>query len=87
MWKFLVKLGIRKGDVSKRQQAMMVAMIGTLPGSTKVCKFSSSCHCFYHFPTTSYSPITISGCNKDWRVRNYTYFWRGVVVARCHQCS
>jgi hypothetical protein len=54
-----MKLGIGKGDVSRRQQAMLVAMIGALPGSTKVCKFSSSCHCFYHFRRVSHSPITI----------------------------
>lgn len=79
-----MKLGIGKGDVSRKQQAMLVAVIGTLPRSTIVCKFSSSCHCFYHFLMVSHSPITISDCNKDWRARNYTYFWRGVVVARCH---
>ncbi|CAM6050174.1 unnamed protein product [Sphagnum compactum] len=58
---------------------MMVAMIGTLPASAKVCKSSSSSSSSAcRVPAVAHSLVSVSGCSRDWRVRNCAFFWRGV---------
>jgi hypothetical protein len=61
---------------------MMVAMIGTLPAPAKVCKSSSSSSSSSSsacpVPAVAHSLVSVSGCSRDWRVRNCAFFWRGV---------
>jgi hypothetical protein len=56
---------------------MMVAMISTLPASAKVCKSSSSSSAC-RVPAVAHSLVSVSGCSRDWRVRNCAFFGRGV---------